>query len=375
MTLAGGIAHDFNNMLSIIFTQIEMALIDSDINKVNTDRLLQIQSAAKRSSELTRQLLTFARKQNVTPVLLDINQAITNILCMLKRLIRENIELIWTPLPDASYITIDPSQIDQILINLVVNAQDAIKKNGSITITTSLMQFTKEQACLNTECIEGTFIMISVSDTGSGIKSDIIKKIFDPFFTTKEPGKGTGLGLSTVYGIVKQNNGFINVETTTNQGTTFKIYIPVSENTTTLHTEKQKIKNPPAHETKTILIVEDEQMLLNVTQSMLQMLGYSVIATDCSENAITIIDEKHSKIDLVITDVIMPGMNGNDIAEYIQKKYPQILIMFMSGYTAEIIGNNGVLSNTLNFIQKPFTINGMSAKLQSVFAKDSANDL
>lgn len=318
--LAGGVAHDFNNMLMVIMGYAEIS-----INMLNPDNpiyenLVQILNAAQRSSDITRQLLAFARKQAVYPKVININQSIENMLKMLKRLIGENIHLKFQPSKDLWHINIDPSQIDQILANLCVNARDAINGVGNIIIQTCNITC-DESYCLNYDYAkQGEYVLLTVSDDGCGISKEDINNIFEPFFTTKAVGKGTGLGLSTVYGIVKQNNGFINVYSEHGIGTTFKAYLP--KHIDTIEPNEQENKEHAEYGHETILIVEDEQTILNMAKIMLEKLGYNVLTADLPSKAVDIAKNYAGEIELLITDVIMPEMNGQELFSNISRLIP-----------------------------------------------------
>lgn len=351
--LAGGVAHDFNNMLMVIMGYAEIS-----INMLNPDdpiyeNLVQILNAAQRSSDITRQLLAFARKQAVYPKVININQSIENMLKMLKRLIGENIHLKFQPSKDLWNINIDPSQIDQILANLCVNARDAINGVGNIIIQTCNITC-DESYCLNYDYAkQGEYVLLTVSDDGCGINKEDINNIFEPFFTTKAVGKGTGLGLSTVYGIVKQNNGFINVYSEHGIGTTFKAYLP--KHTDTIEPNEQENKEQAEDGHETILIVEDEQTILNMVKIMLEKVGYNVLTASLPAKAVDIAKNYAGEIELLITDVIMPEMNGQELFSNISRLRPNIKCLFMSGYTADIININGILDKGMHLIQKPFS--------------------
>ena len=284
--LAGGVAHDFNNMLGVIIGRAEMAL-EQD---VSTDKLQhnlkEILKAGLRSADLTRQLLAFARKQTAIPKILDLNDTISGMLKMLRRLIGEDIDLFWIPELDLWKVKIDPSQVDQILANLVVNARDAISGVGAITLRTENVVIDDSNRAETPEFIPGEYVLLTVSDTGAGMSQEVRENIFEPFFTTKELGKGTGLGLSTVYGIVKQNDGFIYVASEPGKGTTFKIYLPRFEAETAQVLPEEVAGKPPTG-TETILVVEDDEAILNLSKMILENLGYTVLAAQTPVHAIT----------------------------------------------------------------------------------------
>lgn len=363
--LAGGVAHDFNNMLSIILGHAELAKekIDPD-NEIHAD-LAAIIGAAGRSADLTRQLLAFARKQTVSPKVLDMNDVVAGMLKMLQRLIGENIELAWLPEANIWPVLIDPGQVDQILANLCVNSRDAIKTAGRITIETENVTLNREYCDTHVGYIAGDYVLLSVSDDGCGMDKDTLSHLFEPFFTTKEIGSGTGLGLATIYGIVKQNSGFINVYSEPGYGATFKIYLPRY-----LGAEKQKPDEAQQASPKkgqgVILLVEDEPTLLNLGQLMLEKLGYTVLPADSPGKGLQLTQEHAGKIDLLITDVVMPEMNGRDLALMVTALQPKIKQLFMSGYTADVIVHSGVLDAGIAFIQKPFSLQELSEKISSI---------
>lgn len=361
--LASGVAHDFNNMLSIILGQADMALDKLDPDHDLTDCLQEIRSAAQRSSNLTQKLLAFARKQTVAPKVLDLNDTVEGMLKMLDRLIGENIQLTWVPGSMIWPIRIDPSQIDQILANLCVNARDAISTTGKVMIETESVVVLAEECREHPDSIPGDYTMLSVSDTGCGMDEKTIAHIFEPYFTTKELGKGTGLGLATVYGIVKQNHGFITITSKPDVGTVFKLFFPRhwAEPELTDQEEPQSIDSQ-CHET--ILLVEDEPAILKLTMMMLERQGYTVISALSALEAIQLARETPGEIQLLITDVIMPEMNGRELKQHVEGVFPNIKTVFMSGYTADVIAHHGVLEDDVFFIQKPFSIKALVLKVR-----------
>jgi len=359
--LAGGVAHDYNNMLSVILGYTELALTKVDpAHSLHTD-LEEIFKAAMRSVDITRQLLTFARKQTIIPVVLDLNRNVESMLKMLRRLIGENIELAWLPQVGLYPVKIDPVQVDQILANLCVNARDAIADVGKITIETGSIVFDETYCAQHVGFVPGEYVMLAVSDDGCGMDKEILDQIFEPFFTSKEVGKGTGLGLSTVYGIVDQNNGFINVYSEPGKGTTFRTYLPRYAGQA-VDTQREKAAEIPLSRGDTVLVVEDEPALLTMTRRMLERLGYRVLAAGTPGEAIRLAEEHAGEIRLLITDVVMPEMNGPDLAEWLQSLYPGMKILFMSGYTANVVVHRGVLDEGVNFIQKPFSMQDLAVK-------------
>lgn len=365
--LAGGVAHDFNNMLSIILGNSEMLLADYDLADDVVEHMHEIEKAARRSAALTRQLLAFARKQTVSPEVLDINQALGNALKMISRLIGEDIELVWNPGCSDCLIEMDPTQLDQLLTNLCLNARDAIDGVGRITIETQAVTL-DEEACIDqADFVPGDYVVMLVSDTGSGMDEQTLANIFEPFFTTKSMDQGTGLGLATVYGVLKQNKGFVHVSSQPGEGSTFQLYLPrVVEGRE--DGEENTVKTTVEHGHETILLVEDEHAILLMTKRMLENLGYEVLAADSPQQAITMADEFDGRIHLLITDVVMPGMSGREMVDEILKSHPELKYLYVSGYTANVIAEQGILDVGVNFIQKPFSMADLSEKVRELIA-------
>ena len=363
--LAGGVAHDFNNLLTVILGRSEMALMKLDRSHPLFESLTEINGAAMRSADLTRQLLAFARKQTIAPKILDLNDTVSGMLKMLQRLIGEDVQLAWQPMANLWQVKMDSSQIDQILANLCVNAKDAIEDIGRITIETGNRIIDEFYCAVNAGFVPGEYVFLSVNDDGCGMDKETLAHIFEPFFTTKDIGAGTGLGLATVYGIVKQNNGFINVYSEPGRGTTFTIYLPRHRRETgPLPAESVAELSPRGQ--GTILLVEDEPSILNMTASMLEGQGYTVLPANTPDAAINLAREHAGKILLLMTDVIMPGMNGLNLAQNLRNIYPDIRCLFMSGYTADVIAHHGVLDEGVHFIQKPFSLLEISTKVREV---------
>ena len=351
--LAGGVAHDFNNMLSIINGYAEMIMEKLDPSDSLHDDVNEIRKAGERSATLTRQLLAFAREQTVSPLVLDLNFQIQHSKKMLERLIGEDIALEMIPSPDLWMVKMDPSQVDQVLANLAVNSRDAIDGVGCITIETSNAEI-DEVFCRNHPgCVPGQFVLVTFGDTGSGMSEEIQDKIFEPFFTTQELGKGTGLGLSTVYGIIKQNKGFIYVSSEPGKGTIFELYFPRVEGEPVSEASSDPVSTVRGRET--ILVVEDEKQIMDLCRRVLEVNGYKIIASSDPGEAIQLCEETYGKIPLMITDVVMPTMNGRELFARIKTIRPDIKVLFMSGYTADIIANRGILAEEVHFIQKPFS--------------------
>ncbi len=364
--LAGGVAHDFNNMLGVIIGQTELTMARlSPEDRIYAD-LQRIYQAAEHSAQLTRQLLAFARKQLIRPKIVNLTEAIASATEMLKRLVGEDIELNWLPAEDLWPVEIDPGQLDQILANLCVNARDAITGGGVISIeavntTIDDPRFAGQEALL-----PGDYVRISVSDTGCGMDETTLAHSFEPFFTTKGTGEGTGLGLSTVYGIVTQNKGAITVYSEPGKGTIFRIYLPRHQGGTSAGERPRETQKVPSGR-ETILLVEDDQAILEITANMLRALNYSVLTADRPEAALEIARNKGT-IHLLLTDVIMPEMNGPELARRLRACHPECRVMFVSGYTANIIGHHGVLHDGIHFLQKPFTFRELAERLRQALA-------
>ena len=360
--LAGGVAHDYNNMLGVILGYTELALDKVTPGQSLHGDLEEIYKAAMHSTDITRQLLAFARKQTIIPVVLDLNQNVESMLKMLRRLIGENIDLAWLPGIDLWPVKMDPIQVDQVLANLCVNARDAIAGVGRVTIETGNAVFEETYCAYHDGFVAGEYVLLAISDDGCGMDKETLDQIFEPFFTRKGVGQGTGLGLSTVYGIVKQNKGFINVYSEPGKGTTFKIYLSRCAGQAVDTQQKKAAKIPLGHG-ETVLVVEDEPALLMLAKIMLEKLGYLVLAAGTPGEALKLAEEHGKNIQLLITDVVMPEMNGRDLAERLRSLYPDMKILFMSGYTSDVIVHRGVLDEGVNFIQKPFSIKDLAVKV------------
>jgi two-component system, cell cycle sensor histidine kinase and response regulator CckA len=361
--LAGGIAHDYNNKLAIILGYLEFAKNHVGSNEPLRKSLEKIETAARSSVELTSQILTFARKQAVAPQHIDLNETVDGLLGMMRKVIGEDIQLIWNPASIAAWIKIDPVQVDQILANLLLNARDAIAGSGSITVETADAVIDDAYCASHSDAVAGDYVLLAVSDDGCGMDKDTLANVFEPFFTTKDVGEGTGLGLSTVYGIVKQNDGFINAYSEPGHGTTFKIYLPRSA----AHPMPDFLPVAEAisdSSNETILVVEDESDLLDLCKIMLESIGYQVFAANNPEEAVRQIEEHKGKIQLVITDVVLPTMNGRDLVNTLLTHAPDLKVLYMSGYTADTITQRGILDPGVHFLQKPFSSNLLVAKVQ-----------
>ncbi|OEU74961.1 MAG: hypothetical protein BA869_00055, partial [Desulfuromonadales bacterium C00003107] len=361
--LAGGVAHDFNNKLGVILGYAELALMHTAPDQPTFQQLQEIHKAAESSAGLTRQLLAFARQQPATPKVLDLNQNIDDMLQMLRRLIGEDIELDWNPGTNLWPVKVDPTQIDQLLANLSVNARDAISSSGRLTIETANTSIGPADRAAHPYCVPGNYVSFTVTDNGCGMDEATQNKIFEPFFTTKEVGKGTGLGLATVFGIIKQNQGFINVYSQPGQGTTFRIYLPRH----TGNPEPTQADTPTieiAMGNESILLVDDDPSIRDIVNMMLETSGYRVVEAASPAEAIELAEKHSGEIRLLITDVIMPEMNGRDLATYLEPLHPNLKCLFMSGYTATVIAQHGVLDEDVLFIQKPFSLDELNGKIR-----------
>lgn len=366
--LAGGVAHDYNNMLGVITGYAELAIDKIAPENPLHDDLKEILNAARRSTDITRQLLAFARQQTIDPKVLDLNETVESMLKMLRRLIGEDIDLSWEPGSGLWSVKIDPSQLDQILANLCVNARDAISDVGRITIETDNVRINEEYCTDHPGFVPGEYVLLAVSDDGRGMDKETRDKIFEPFFTTKEVGKGTGLGLPMIYGIVKQNKGFINVYSEPGKGTTFRIYLP-RHGEASKQFEKYEVEKIPVGSGETVLIVEDEASILKLAKRILEGFGYTVLDTSSPSEAMVRANEHSGEVHLLITDVVMPEMNGRDLAEKLLSDYPKMRVLFMSGYTANVIAHRGVLDAGVHFIQKPFSNRDLAVKVREVISQ------
>jgi len=362
--LAGGVAHDFNNMLTIIIGYTDLALAKLSVDDPLYRNFIEIQAASERSTNIIRQLLAFSRKQLIAPEAAKLNELIADLLRMLGRLIGEDIELKFLPSEDLWNVWIDPSQISQILTNLAVNARDAIADVGSVSIETANVVLDEAYNNIHNYVVPGEYVSLIFSDSGKGINPDIKDRIFEPFFTTKEAGKGTGLGLPTIYGIVKQNNGYIHVYSEPGMGTTFKIYFPRYHGD--VEAPSKKTRPGVMTGTETVLIAEDYEEILYLAVEILEKYGYTVLKARNPDEAIMTSEKHKGDIHLLITDVVMPGMNGKDLEEKIKISRPRIRTLFMSGYTADIIAQRGVIERGVAFIQKPFTVQSFAMKVRDV---------
>ncbi len=364
--LAGGIAHDFNNMLTVILARSENALKQLSPESSLHSVLEEIHEAAVRSAALTRQLLAYARKQKVNPRVIDLNDTVEHSLKMLRRLVGEDIDLVWSPMAGAWPVRIDPAQIDQLLTNLCVNARDAISGVGCVRIETHNVSLSVDYCRLHTGCNPGDYVMLAITDDGEGMDRETVSHIFEPFYTTKREGEGTGLGLATVYGIVRQNDGFINVYSEPGKGAIFKAYFPRQLSLDPAEAPEANEREIPQGRGETVLIVEDETMILEVAVEILEGLGYAVRSASSPAEALKLVEGEGILVDALITDVIMPGMNGRELADRIRATRPGLGVLFMSGYTAQVMEHRGMVEGRDQFVQKPFSTRDLAVSVRAV---------
>jgi PAS domain S-box-containing protein len=367
--LAGGLAHDFNNLLTIIKGYSRMVLEDGRPGEKIRANVEHIESAAERAAALTRHLLAFSRKQVLQPRVIDLNVLVTNLDKMLRRLIGEDIEVETVPGPGLGFVNADPGQMEQVIMNLVVNARDAMPSGGKLTIETANVNLDADYAREHATVRPGRYVMLAVSDTGSGMDPQTQARIFEPFFTTKELGRGTGLGLSTVYGIVKQTGGHIWVYSEVDRGTTFKIYFARVEDTAGAFSP---VTRPAvtARGDETILLVEDDEQVRELTNTILVNCGYTVLVAENASAVAKICERRGKEIDLLLTDVVMPGISGREVASKVSSRWPNIKVLFMSGYTENSIVHHGVLDTGTHFLAKPFTPTALANKVREVLDSD-----
>jgi two-component system cell cycle sensor histidine kinase/response regulator CckA len=362
--LAGGIAHDFNNTLAVILGHTEFALLATDASHPLHADLKAIERAAQHSAALTRQLLTYARRQTIAPRPIDLNASVTDALRMLRPLIGESIAIAWEPARDLWPVALDPSQLDQILTNLCANARDAIAGNGTLTIRTENRTLSASDCVTIPHATPGDHVVLTVADDGHGMSAEVMAQVFEPFFTTKGLGEGTGLGLSTVYGIVRQNQGAITVRSTVDEGTRFTILFPRSVAAVVTPAIDRAEAPAPVAAAETILLVEDEPEILRLTARALRARGYVVLTAETPEAALAIADAHAERIDLLLADVLMPQMSGPDLARAILARRPGTRALFMSGYSADLVSRDWKLDAETNFLGKPFTLAELTQKVR-----------
>ncbi len=362
--LAGGIAHDFNNILTTILGYGSLALERINPQDPLFEEIMEIQRAGERAAELTKKLLAFSRKQILEPRVIDLNATVSGVERMLRRIIGEDIRLLFRPATDLGRVRADPGQVEQVLLNLAVNSRDAMPTGGTLTIETANVSFDDSYARAHSDLPgTGDYVLLAVCDTGCGMDAATQARMFEPFFTTKELGKGTGLGLSTVYGIVKQSGGFIWCYSELGLGTTFKVYFQRVEDDATATPAQTSSEDLRGSET--ILLVEDEETLANLARRVLEKYRYKVITARSGTAALDLV-ASHPGIDLLITDVVMPGMGGRQLGDELQSRYPLLKVLYMSGYTDDAIVHHGFLDPGLAFLQKPFTPEGLVRKVRAV---------
>jgi CheY-like chemotaxis protein len=370
--LAGGVAHDFNNLLAVIIGYSDMLLrrSSSALCEDAQRKVEQINEAAHRAAGLTRQLLAFSRKQVLQPKLMDLNTVVGNMDKMLKRVIGEHIEMLTILDPKLGIVKADPGQIEQVLLNLAVNARDAMPAGGKVTIETGTVVLDGQYIQTHQAVEPGPYVMLAVSDTGVGMTAEVRSRIFEPFFTTKDKDKGTGLGLSTVYGIVRQSGGSIWVYSELGQGTTFKVYLPCVDQDADI--DEALPATADYRGSETVLLVEDEDVVRQVAYEMLTMNGYSVLQTSNGNEALEVSRQHEGVIDLMVTDVVMPSMGGPELARRLAVTRPEMRVLYMSGYTDDAVFNHGVLQKGTAFLQKPFTSASLGCKLREVISLSTA---
>ncbi|MFH1136794.1 MAG: PAS domain S-box protein [Pseudomonadota bacterium] len=362
--LAGGVAHDFNNMLQAILGFTQLCLAEPNVSAPILEKLGQIKLAAERSANLTRQLLTFARKQSARPVVLHLNDVVSSLKGILTRLVREDITLHWEPGEGLWPVEIDPAQIDQVLANLVVNARDAIQGVGEVFIQTSNVSLSRWEPASPVLIPPGEYVQLEVRDTGLGVDRETLSRIFEPFFTTKDEGRGVGLGLSIVYGIVKQNNGFITASGEVGRGMTFRIFLPRAMDMAEEPEGARAIESLLPGGNETVLLVEDEAQILDLAGIILTQLGYKVLTARSPEGALAAAADYGEKIDLLLTDVILPVMNGRELNDRLNRVRPGLKCLFMSGHASSLLVRREILEQGLDYIQKPFTVQELAGKVR-----------
>jgi signal transduction histidine kinase len=363
--VAGGVAHDFNNLLSVIIGYSDVSLEQLEPETELYKSIAQIKKAGECAASLTRQLLAFSRQQILEPQLLNLSTVVADVTKMLRRMIGENVNLTNVLCPVLRNVKADRGQIEQVLMNLAVNARDAMPQGGQLTIETANLELEEAYARLHAPFQPGQYVTLTVADTGCGIDPETQAHIFEPFFTTKEPGKGTGLGLATVYGVVKQSGGYIWVSSEPGQGTTFKIYLPtVDEPSGTGELSELPLRSTKG--TETVLVVEDDEPIRNFICECLERQGYSVVSAGDPVEAVEAAERHKGMIQLMVTDVVMPGVSGRELAEQLAPRRPEMKVLFVSGYTDDAIVHYGVLEAGLAFLQKPFTRMGLAQKVREV---------
>ncbi|MCD6361994.1 MAG: PAS domain S-box protein, partial [Armatimonadetes bacterium] len=361
--LAGGIAHDFNNLLTVITGYSQLLLMKLPEADPSRHDVEEIEKAARRAASLTQQLLAFSRRQVLNPKVLRLNDVVADVEDMLRRTIGEDIEFVTVLDPDLGLVEVDPGQFSQIIMNLTINARDAMPEGGKLIIETQNVTLDESYTQTHPAVVPGDYVMLAISDTGRGMDEETLSHIFEPFFTTKKKGEGTGLGLSTVYGIVKQSGGYVWAYSEPGEGTTFKVYLPRVQKPASMKKQGTKGTELP-HGTETILLVEDEEVVRGLAYRVLSESGYTVLQASDGATALQILKEHGDAVRLLVTDVVMPGMSGHDLAEQVQTQYPHIKVLFTSGYTNNTIMQRGILRKGVQLLSKPFTPNELSRKVR-----------
>lgn len=361
--LAGGVAHDFNNLLTAIIGYSDLLVKELPADAPPVERVFGIRNAAQRAAGLTQQLLAFSRKQVLDVRVIDLNELIAGLEGMLRRVIDEDVELISVYTPSLGFVRADPGRLEQVLVNLAVNSRDAMRGGGKLTIETKNVVLDEKYAAIHAEVLPGPYVMIAVSDDGTGIEPELLPRVFDPFFTTKEQGEGTGLGLSTVYGIVKQHSGHVAVYSEKGKGTTFKVYLPQVEGGVEHRIEPAAETSVPGG-IETILVVEDEDTVRNLMTEVLEALGYDVLSVGSPDEAITVSADCSKPIHLLLTDVVLPGMDGRRLYANLSTSLPDMKVLYVSGYTENFIVHRGVLEPGIHFLQKPFNVEDLARKVR-----------
>ena len=362
--LAGGVAHDFNNLLTAILGYCELLLADLEPDDPRQQDVAEIQKAGTRAAQLTRQLLAFSRKEIIEPTLLDVNAVVDGMRAMLERLIGEDVTVVLALPPEPTLVRADRGQVEQIVLNLAVNARDAMPRGGTLTIETANVELDGDYAKAHLSVIPGPYVVLTVSDTGTGMTPEVQARLFEPFFTTKEVGKGTGLGLATVHGIVAGSGGSVNVYSEIGLGTTFKVYFPRAD-VAEMAVEEAVPASRPRHGVETVLVVEDAEGLRGLAIRLLQQQGYTVLAAANADEALGLF-ERNMSIDVLLTDVVMPGVSGPELTSRLVKQRPSLKVIYMSGYTEESIVHHGVIKPGIAFLHKPFTSETLGRKIREV---------
>ena len=367
--LAGGVAHDFNNILGVIMGNSELLQLNGNLEQKTLKRLGEIDKASQRASALTKQLLTFSRRQLLQPKVLDLNQVVKDMETMLRRLVGEDMKFTTALDSELKSVLADPGQMEQVLMNLAVNARDAMPVGGLLSIHTKNIYLDETAIRQRPSLAEGNYVMLAVSDTGCGMTDEVKAHIFEPFFTTKERGRGTGLGLSTVYGIVEQSGGHIMVYSELGRGSTFKVFLPATEEAAVGETSQLA---QPSGGSETILLVEDEVSLLRTTADFLQSAGYHVLEANSGERALQLLNETSVRPDMLLTDIIMPGRSGREVAAEVHRLGLRIPVLYMTGYTDDVILHHGMFADSIALIQKPFSRGALLTKIRETFDQVSA---